>query len=60
MSAPELRPSPLLPTPDLAGQTVDGVPIEGQYRWKRSGTQTVAIYSLADTSKPADGGATIY
>jgi hypothetical protein len=25
-----------------AGQTVDGLPTEGQYRWKRSGTQTVA------------------
>ena len=25
-----------------AGQTVEGVPAEGQYRWKRTGTQTVA------------------
>ncbi|HEV7862333.1 MAG TPA: hypothetical protein VGR20_06520 [Acidimicrobiia bacterium] len=25
-----------------AGQTVEGVPTEGQYRWKRQGTQTVA------------------
>jgi len=36
-----------------AGQTVDGVPAEGQYRWKRSGTQTVA--SLPNVKLPVSG-----
>jgi hypothetical protein len=36
-----------------AGQTVEGVPAEGQYRWKRSGNQTVA--SLPNVKLPVSG-----
>jgi hypothetical protein len=36
-----------------AGQTVEGVPAEGQYRWKRSGTQTVA--NLPNVKLPVGG-----
>jgi len=36
-----------------AGLTVEGVPAEGQYRWKRSGTQTVA--SLNNLKLPIGG-----
>jgi hypothetical protein len=36
-----------------AGPTVEGVPAEGQYRWKRSGTQTVA--SLPNAKLPVGG-----
>jgi hypothetical protein len=36
-----------------AGQTVEGVPAEGQYRWKRSGTQTVA--TLPNVKLPVAG-----
>ncbi len=36
-----------------AGQTVEGVPIEGQYRWKRAGTQTVA--ALPGVKLPVTG-----
>jgi hypothetical protein len=36
-----------------AGQTIEGVPVEGQYRWKRTGTQTVA--TLPVVKLPVDG-----
>jgi hypothetical protein len=36
-----------------AGQTVEGVPAEGQYRWKRSGTQTLA--TLPGVKLPVTG-----
>ena len=36
-----------------AGQTVDGVPAEGQYRWKRTGTQTLA--TLPGVKLPVSG-----
>ena len=36
-----------------AGPTVEGVPVEGQYRWKRSGTQTVA--NLPNVKLPVSG-----
>src|SRR3954447_24100373 len=36
-----------------AGQTVEGVPAEGQYRWKRTGTQTVA--TLPGVKLPVGG-----
>jgi hypothetical protein len=36
-----------------AGVTVDGLPAEGQYRWKRQGTQTVA--SLPGVKLPVSG-----
>jgi hypothetical protein len=36
-----------------AGQTVEGVPAEGQYRWKRSGHQTVA--TLPNVKIPVSG-----
>jgi hypothetical protein len=36
-----------------AGQTVEGMPAEGQYRWKRSGTQTVA--TLPNVKLPIAG-----
>jgi hypothetical protein len=36
-----------------AGQTVEGVPAEGQYRWKRSGHQTSA--TLPDIKIPVSG-----
>jgi hypothetical protein len=36
-----------------AGQTVEGVPAEGQYRWKRSGHQTTA--NLPDVKIPVSG-----
>jgi hypothetical protein len=36
-----------------AGQTVEGVPTEGQYRWKRAGTQTVA--ALPGVKLPVTG-----
>jgi hypothetical protein len=36
-----------------AGVSVEGVPVEGQYRWKRSGTQTVA--SLNNLKLPIGG-----
>jgi hypothetical protein len=36
-----------------AGQTVEGVPVEGQYRWKRAGTQTVA--NLPGVKLPVSG-----
>ena len=36
-----------------AGQTLEGVPAEGQYRWKRSGTQTVA--NLPNVKLPVSG-----
>jgi hypothetical protein len=36
-----------------AGQAVEGVPTEGQYRWKRSGTQTVA--TLPGVKLPVSG-----
>src|SRR5205085_6300654 len=36
-----------------AGQTVEGLPAEGQYRWKRAGTQTVA--SLPGVKLPVNG-----
>ena len=36
-----------------AGQTVDGLPAEGQYRWKRNGTQTVA--TLPGVKLPVSG-----
>jgi hypothetical protein len=36
-----------------AGVTVEGVPVEGQYRWKRSGAQTSA--TLPDIKIPVSG-----
>ncbi len=36
-----------------AGQTVEGLPTEGQYRWKRAGTQTVA--NLPGVKLPVSG-----
>jgi hypothetical protein len=36
-----------------AGQTVEGLPTQGQYRWKRSGTQTVA--NLPNVKLPVSG-----
>lgn len=36
-----------------AGQAVEGVPVEGQYRWKRAGTQTVA--NLPGVKLPISG-----
>jgi hypothetical protein len=36
-----------------AGQTVEGLPAEGQYRWKRAGTQTVA--NLPGIKLPVSG-----
>jgi hypothetical protein len=36
-----------------AGQTVEGLPAEGQYRWKRAGTQTVA--NLPGVKLPVSG-----
>ena len=36
-----------------AGQTVEGLPTVGQYRWKRSGTQTVA--NLPNIKLPVSG-----
>jgi hypothetical protein len=36
-----------------AGQTVEGMPAEGQYRWKRTGTQTVA--TLPNVKLPVSG-----
>ena len=36
-----------------AGQTVEGVPAEGQYRWKRTGTQTLA--TLPGVKLPVSG-----
>jgi hypothetical protein len=36
-----------------AGQTVEGLPPEGQYRWKRTGTQTVA--NLPGVKLPVSG-----
>ena len=36
-----------------AGQTVEGLPAEGQYRWKRTGTQTLA--SLPGVKLPVSG-----
>ena len=36
-----------------AGQSVEGLPVEGQYRWKRAGTQTVA--TLPGVKLPISG-----
>lgn len=36
-----------------AGQTVEGLPVEGQYRWKRSGTQSLA--NLGGFKLPIEG-----
>jgi hypothetical protein len=36
-----------------AGQSVEGLPTQGQYRWKRSGTQTVA--NLPNVKLPVSG-----
>jgi hypothetical protein len=36
-----------------AGQAVEGLPVEGQYRWKRAGTQTVA--TLPGVKLPISG-----
>src|SRR5207248_4804058 len=36
-----------------AGQAVEGLPAEGQYRWKRTGTQTVA--NLPGVKLPVSG-----
>ena len=36
-----------------AGQTLEGVPAQGQYRWKRSGTQTLA--NLPNVTLPVSG-----
>jgi hypothetical protein len=36
-----------------AGQTVEGLPVEGQYRWKRQGSQTVA--NLPGVKLPVGG-----